>query len=97
MIYTVGYTQSEWFSVPVEADSPEEAERLAADMDWNAYSQGVSVECDFIREGCGHRTNVVTCGICDRSWCESCDPAPSALCHYCHGRGHSTAPVEVTA
>lgn len=36
---------------------------------------------------------IVTCGICGRSWCEQCDPAPSALCHWCHGRGYSTAPV----
>jgi hypothetical protein len=35
----------------------------------------------------------VTCGICGRSWCEACDGAPSALCHWCHGRGHSTAPI----
>jgi len=33
----------------------------------------------------------VTCGNCERSWCERCDPAPSALCHWCHGRGHSLA------
>ena len=42
---------------------------------------------------CGHGTrSVVTCGKCRRAWCEQCDPAPSALCHYCHGRGYSTAP-----
>lgn len=35
----------------------------------------------------------VTCGNCGQSWCEACDPAPSALCHYCHGRGYSTAPI----
>jgi len=35
----------------------------------------------------------VTCGSCGNSWCERCDPAPSALCHYCHGRGVSTAPL----
>lgn len=39
---------------------------------------------------CGD-TRRVTCGDCGRSWCESCDPCPSALCHWCHGRGHSTA------
>jgi hypothetical protein len=34
----------------------------------------------------------VTCGTCARSWCETCDPAAvSALCHYCNGRGYSTA------
>lgn len=37
---------------------------------------------------------VVTCGECGRSWCERCDPAPSALCHWCNGRGHSIAPME---
>ena len=37
----------------------------------------------------------VTCGNCDSSWCERCDPGPSALCHTCHGRGHSTAPLEM--
>jgi hypothetical protein len=36
---------------------------------------------------------VVTCGNCGKSWCEACDPAPSALCHSCHGRGYSTAQV----
>ena len=36
----------------------------------------------------------VTCGTCELSWCERCDPCPSALCHRCHGRGHSTAPLE---
>lgn len=30
-------------------------------------------------------------------WCEKCDPAPSALCHWCHGRGYSDAkPGKVT-
>lgn len=33
----------------------------------------------------------VTCGACNRSWCERCDPAPGALCHWCHGRGSSQA------
>jgi hypothetical protein len=33
----------------------------------------------------------VTCGICHLSWCERCDPAPAALCHWCHGRGYSEA------
>ena len=39
-------------------------------------------------------TSRVTCGNCDSSWCEKCDPGPSALCHTCHGRGHSTAPLD---
>lgn len=33
----------------------------------------------------------VTCGNCNRSWCERCDPAPAAMCHYCNGKGYSTA------
>jgi len=42
---------------------------------------------------CGHGPNTIAaCGKCRRAWCEKCDPAPSALCHYCHGRGYSTAP-----
>ena len=41
-----------------------------------------------------HKDYMVTCGMCDRSWCERCDPAPSALCHWCHGRGYSTAPID---
>ena len=36
---------------------------------------------------------VVTCGNCGGKWCETCDPAPSALCHTCHGRGYSKAPI----
>lgn len=36
----------------------------------------------------------VTCGNCGNSWCEKCDPAPSALCHTCHGRGHSLKPLK---
>lgn len=35
-----------------------------------------------------------TCGNCGASWCSRCDPAPSALCHSCHGRGHSTAEID---
>lgn len=29
------------------------------------------------------------CGNCNRSWCENCDPAPGAHCHWCTGRGYS--------
>jgi len=35
--------------------------------------------------------HTVTCGNCANSWCERCDPAPSAMCHWCHGRGYSMA------
>lgn len=41
---------------------------------------------------CEHsKREIATCGNCERSWCDACDPTPSALCHWCHGRGHSTA------
>lgn len=32
-----------------------------------------------------------TCGGCGHAWCGVCDPAPSALCHWCNGRGWSDA------
>jgi hypothetical protein len=35
----------------------------------------------------------VSCPGCGLEWCERCDPAPSALCHTCHGRGYSDAPM----
>lgn len=41
----------------------------------------------------GEKPQVVTCGRCGKAWCERCDPAPSALCHYCNGRGSSLAPA----
>lgn len=44
-------------------------------------------------DGQPQRPELVTCGNCGRSWCEREDPAPSALCHYCHGRGYSVAPI----
>lgn len=45
---------------------------------------------------CGGRNarGRVTCGGCGRAWCGECDPAPSALCHWCHGRGWSEAEME---
>lgn len=36
---------------------------------------------------------VVTCGNCRRSWCEQCDPCPSAMCPWCNGAGGSKAPI----
>lgn len=43
-------------------------------------------------KGCGcANPKRVTCGDCERSWCEACDPAPSALCHFCEGIGTSDA------
>lgn len=39
---------------------------------------------------CKHdKTNQVTCGNCHNQWCDKCDPAPAALCHWCHGRGYA--------
>lgn len=36
----------------------------------------------------------VVCGAnSNHSWCERCDPCPAALCHWCHGRGYSIAPL----
>lgn len=35
----------------------------------------------------------VTCGSCGKSWDEALDPAPAALCHWCHGRGESWAEI----
>jgi hypothetical protein len=43
--------------------------------------------------GCGGYDHKVTCGNCGREWCERCDPAPAALCPWCHGRGYSTHPL----
>ena len=34
-----------------------------------------------------------TCGNCGRTWCDNCDPAPAALCPWCHGYGYSSAPL----
>jgi hypothetical protein len=44
---------------------------------------------------CEHKDSAaVTCHACESSWCETCDPTPSALCHTCHGRGYSTAEID---
>lgn len=42
---------------------------------------------------CNCEDHRATCGGCNRSWCDLCDPAPSALCHYCNGTGKSSAPL----
>lgn len=39
--------------------------------------------------------DVTECGACYRQWDARRDPGPAALCHWCHGRGHSTHPVRV--
>lgn len=39
---------------------------------------------------CEHgKRSIATCGVCERSWCDDCDPTPAAQCHWCHGRGSS--------
>ena len=43
-----------------------------------------------------HSDHKVTCGNCGESWCERCDPAPSAQCHWCNGRGYSHMPLSDT-
>lgn len=50
------------------------------------------LDSDMRCEDC-HQPEKVTCGNCGKSWDESRDPAPSALCHWCHGRGESTHPL----
>ncbi|MEO7555489.1 MAG: hypothetical protein ABIV94_02640 [Acidimicrobiales bacterium] len=35
----------------------------------------------------------VTCGRCDNTWCERCDPCPGPCCPWCNGIGYSTAPM----
>lgn len=44
---------------------------------------------------CNHASDYAetVCLTCGAHWCGECDPAPSALCHYCHGRGYSTAEI----
>ena len=49
-------------------------------------SLGESCECEA--------PDRATCGGCGNEWCERCDPAPSALCHWCHGRGYSHARLD---
>lgn len=40
-------------------------------------------------------TGAVECGHCTRRWCERCDPSPASLCHWCAGRGYSTAALDL--
>ena len=44
---------------------------------------------------CSHASDYAEkiCLTCFAHWCDECDPTPAALCHYCHGRGYSTAEV----
>lgn len=53
--------------------------------------EGVLLVDDYGRQV---RPAVVLCGNCGRAWCERCDPAGASWgCHYCHGRGSTSAPV----
>lgn len=36
---------------------------------------------------------VTECGDCGLQWCGRCDPTHGPLCHRCHGRGYTTAPI----
>lgn len=39
-------------------------------------------------------SDIATCGSCGRSWDDAADPVSvSACCHWCHGRGYSTHPI----
>lgn len=64
------------------------AERAAA----FAESEALQAERGA-RDACATPARV-TCGSCGRAWCEHCDPAPAALCHYCHGRGYTAAALD---
>jgi len=37
------------------------------------------------------RAKLAECGSCGLEWCAECDPAPSALCPACNGRGYAMA------
>lgn len=39
--------------------------------------------------------SAATCGKCQRMWCHVCDPGPSALCPFCHGRGYSIREIRI--
>lgn len=92
--------------VPPSPDDPdgEICRHCHTRADWHDASDGAcpdgdgphpySVAADQMTSAdCDHGPGAVaTCGGCGASWCGDCDPAPSALCHYCHGRGYSTAP-----
>lgn len=55
----------------------------------------MACKCKGVDEGTGRerKPEQATCGNCNRSWCFKCDPCPSAMCHWCNGRGYSTAPL----
>lgn len=65
---------------------------LATSDDEGMFVRTHAGGAQICHHGDGHK---VTCGGCGNAWCERCDPAPSALCHWCHGRGESFAPIVV--
>lgn len=55
----------------------------------DAYSGRLTLHED---SECAHGPGAVsTCGGCRRSWCDACDPCPSAMCPWCNGAGGSKA------
>lgn len=50
-------------------------------------------DCHRVDDGRPVKPLVATCGGCGESWCERCDPGPASQCHWCNGRGYSTAPA----
>lgn len=71
----------------ITSDEQDIAERECKPDEFDDYTE---VQCDCKEQ----EPKRVTCGNCGTEWCERCDPAPSALCHVCHGRGHTTAPLK---
>lgn len=77
-----------------------DARRLLRAVEWRTDSIPVEVLRDAFRafsgrlswHYCAHgQTAATTCGKCHKTWCGDCDPAPAAACHWCAGRGYSTA------
>ena len=60
-----------------------------------APTTGVEHVCPWALRDPPAGPKLATCGICNRTWCEACEPTPSALCPWCHGMGFSKAPVRV--
>ena len=71
----------------ITSDEQDIAEAACKPDEFDDYTEA-RCECD------PEEPKRVTCGNCSAEWCERCDPAPSALCHTCHGRGYSTAPLK---
>lgn len=70
------------------------------DAEWDGEA-GCHVEClqrlalaeKATKATCNHGDGETLCLSCGAAWCSTCDPGPAALCHYCHGRGYSTAEI----